>query len=310
MTFTFTRRFRARGRTAQPHETTPAGSDRSLPLPPLPHVDWPGYKAPWPSYMLEGREEKRELIAEALRRHWFHAIDLGDGAFTPISPDAMVRHIHQAFLDTDFTGKKVLDIGCWDGGWSFAAEQRGAAEVYATDLISQRDRKPHELSNFELAHKILNSRVKYFPHIDVYNIHELGVRDFDIIIYMGVFYHVKDPVLVLGRLRQVARPGATILCEGEVIGSERSYAEFYYNEDYARSSSNWWVPSIGCVREWLECNFFQVEREYREHDGVQAYWDRRNNYGRCLTRARALPVPPQSTADIRNYYSRYDFLEP
>jgi tRNA (mo5U34)-methyltransferase len=257
--------------------------------------------------MREGREGKADLIAEAARRRWFHAIDFGDGHGTRAPEGAQVRHVHQAFLDTDFVGKKVLDIGCWDGGWSFAAEQRGAAEVYATDLVTQRN---WDTSNFELARAVLNSRVKYFPNVNVYDIHELGVRDFDVIIYMGVFYHIKDPVLALGRLREVARPGAVILCEGEVIGSDASYAEFYYSSEYAKSFSNWWVPSIGCVREWLECNFFAVEKEFREHDGIDAYWQRRNNYGRCLIKARAVPVPPRSPGDRKNYYSRYDFLEP
>lgn len=297
----FTRRSRTPARPAPPEAPAPP------PLPPLPEVKWPGGGYELPSYMLEGREGKQALVEEALRRQWFHAIELGHGVVTPAPEGRQVRHIHQAFLETDFAGKKVLDIGCWDGGWSFAAEQRGAAEVYATDLITQRDR---DTSNFELAHTILNSRVKYFERVNVYDIHTLGVFDFDVIIFMGVFYHIKDPLLALARLRQVARPGAVILAEGEVIRSDRSFAEFYYHQDYARSPSNWWVPSIPCVREWLECNFFEVEKEYPEHDGVAAHWDARKGYGRCLTRARAVPVPPQSRDDLKNYYSRYDFLEP
>lgn len=77
----------------------------------------------------------REKV-ESLR--WVHTIDLGNGIITrgefgPPSPLML-----QAFCDIEFTGKKVLDLGCWDGFWSFEAEKRGAKEVYATDCISQR----------------------------------------------------------------------------------------------------------------------------------------------------------------------------
>jgi tRNA (mo5U34)-methyltransferase len=277
-------------------------------LPPPPHINWPNYRAPWPSYMLEDRESKRELIAELNKRAWFHKIDLGGGDATPDAGGTpQIQHIQQAFLDTDFHGKKVLDIGAWDGQWSFECEKRGAAEVYATDLVTQRT---GDVSSFELCHAILNSRVKYFPQTSVYNVHQLDVFDFDIILYMGVFYHIKDPLLALARLRQVAKPGTIIFVEGEVIWSDRSYADYYYHTDYALSPSNWWIPSIPCLRQWIECSFFEIEKEYLEWDGMEAYWKQRNYHGRCLIKARAVPVPPQSPDDMKNFFSRYDFLEP
>ena len=272
-----------------------------------PSIDWPNYKAPWPSYMLKDRESKRDLINQTKKYNWFHGIDLGCGDATSGPPHAQLEHIHRAFLDIDFTGKTVLDTGCWDGLWSFEAEKRGAAEVYSTDLVSQRN---GDVSSYQLVHNILNSRARYFPNVSVYDVHTLPKTDFDIVFYLGIFYHVKDPLLALARLRQVTKVGGEIVVEGEVINSDRSFAEFYYRQDYARSSSNWWIPSIPCLREWVECNFFEILDVYVEKSGDEAYWEKREGYGRCTIRARALPLPMQNRDDLKNFYSRYDFLEP
>jgi tRNA (mo5U34)-methyltransferase len=64
------------------------------------------------------REEVEQL-------KWVHRIDLGNGIITP---GQWPRNplISAAFSDIDFSGKKVLDIGCWDGLWAFEAERQGA----------------------------------------------------------------------------------------------------------------------------------------------------------------------------------------
>src|SRR5687768_7795990 len=102
---------------------------------------------------------REEILQEVNKLRWVHSIDLGNGIVTP---GHWGQHppILKKFIDSiDFRGKKVLDIGCWDGLWSFEAEKRGAAEVYATDLISQRNF--HQLPTFELASRVLRSKVKY-----------------------------------------------------------------------------------------------------------------------------------------------------
>src|SRR5438105_10452129 len=91
------------------------------------------------------------LAAQIQSLDWVHSIDLGGGLVTPGAwpPSPLIR---AAFNAVDFAGKKVLDVGCWDGLWSFEAERRGAAQVYATDCASQR---PHrEQPTFALAQQI------------------------------------------------------------------------------------------------------------------------------------------------------------
>jgi len=190
---------------------------------------------------------------------WHHTIDLGNGVVTP-GNTRVERLIDQALDDINFRGKKVLDIGCWDGLWSFNAERRGAAEVYATDDVSQR---PGGTETFELAHTALKSKAKYFPRVSVYDVCEkLDESTFDIVLFLGVHYHLKYPLLAFSRLRQVIRQGGLLVVSGQAVPDyHRSYADFYYRKSYRNDKSNWWIPTIACLREWCECSDFEIVRE-------------------------------------------------
>lgn len=205
-----------------------------------------------------------DLDREALLRQvpdydWVHSIDLGGGVLTPGRWGPPPRFLVDALDAIDFRGKSVLDIGCWDGLWSFEAERRGAAEVFATDLVPHRNHP--EQPTFRLAHRLLGSKVRYFPDVSVYDVGRLGRRDFDIVLFFGVYYHLKHPLLALARLRQVLREGGRIVVEGEVLPSSENVARFHYHEAYKDDVSNWWVPSVRCLREWVECSFFRIEGE-------------------------------------------------
>lgn len=208
---------------------------------------------------IETISDRDALLKLVPTLEWVHSIDLG-GTRTPgrwgLPPTFLLR----ALDDIDFRGKKVLDIGCWDGLWSFEAERRGAAEVFATDYVGHRPNRGQP--TFRLAHKILGSRVKYVPDLSVYDVGRLGIDDFDVVLFCGVYYHLKHPLLALGRLRRVTREGGVVLVEGETVPSHENFASFYYHEEYKNDVSNWWIPTIRCLREWVECSFFRIRSDY------------------------------------------------
>jgi tRNA (mo5U34)-methyltransferase len=252
----------------------------------------------------EHRDDRRRRVEEL--PIWIHTIDLGDGLVTPgVWPPESRAGIAAALEQIDLQGKKVLDIGCLDGFWSFEAERRGAAEVYATDLTSQArpDREPY----FRLAKELLGSRVQYFPDLSVFDVARLGVNDFDVVLYLGVYYHLRDPVLSFARLRQVMRDGAVLLVEGQAIDATEAYARFFYREAFQADRSNWWVPTIPCLQEWIESSFFAIEDEqWLPHEDVPTL----ANTGRHVIRARAerradpqiaCPDPELEAFDLNRY---------
>jgi tRNA (mo5U34)-methyltransferase len=238
--------------------------------------------------------------------YWFHTIDLGGGVSTPGMWDANTQvPLRKAFDDIDFQGKKVLDIGCLDGLWSFEAERRGASEVHSIDVIPET--APGRESYFRTAAEALGSKAHYHPYLSVFDVAKLGVNDFDIVLYLGVHYHLKDPLLALARLRQVMKEGALILDEGQVIDREGVYAEFFYRRWFSNDGSNWWVPTIPCLKEWIESNFFEIEQEYKL---LYMPWGGLDDTGRFIVRARAVrrddpqltvPEPELRAFDLHRY---------
>lgn len=222
---------------------------------------------------------REELLARVPTLDWVHTIDLGGGVKTPGQWGLHHPSLLKAVNATDFRGKKTLDIGCWDGLYSFEAESRGASEVYATDLVNQREYI--EQPTFLLAREILGSKARYFPDVSVHDVERLNVRDFDVVIFAGVYYHLKDPLDAFAALRRVMKEGSTLIVEGAVIDSEECYAKFAYRTPYLRDCSNWWIPTIGCLREWVECSFFEIDEEFGK-------WDAGSNNLRYTLTARAV----------------------
>ena len=96
------------------------------------------------SWKLEAGSWKREatvfpahgdLAAQAEAIRWYHSIDLGGGIVTRGIDDTPLR-LARLDLPRSFAGLTVLDIGAWDGFFSFEAERRGASRVVAADYYS------------------------------------------------------------------------------------------------------------------------------------------------------------------------------
>jgi tRNA (mo5U34)-methyltransferase len=222
-------------------------------------------------------QSRAELIAQVHRYTWLYTVDLGEGVQTKGLFGPPHTHIRDALDQIEVRNKKVLDVGCWEGHWSFEVERRGAAEIYATDYLVGDPRAEvsehgvKELPTFRLAHAILGSKVSYHPNISVYHIDKLGVSDFDVVLFCGVYYHLKHPLLALAKLRQVMRDDAIIIVEGAVVdGPQEAFARFYYRELLGDDASNWWVPTPACLRQWIECSFFEPLSQH----GPAYHWNR------------------------------------
>ena len=93
-----------------------------------------------------------ELKQEVEKIEWWHKIDLGNGIITPGKVNTFEK-LKRIGLPDDLTGKSVLDIGAWDGFYSFEAERRGASRVVAIDWVAWNTSGWPSKKGFELAKK-------------------------------------------------------------------------------------------------------------------------------------------------------------
>jgi len=227
-----------------------------------------------------------ELRAQADALGWFHRIDLGHGVVTKglssgpyVGPDKL----------PDLTGKSVLDIGAWDGFYSFQAERLGAARVVALDHYvwgvdmaarqrywaecEQRGVLPDHSRDttdfwrpelpgrtaFDFARRTLASKVE--PMVaDFATVDLADVGHFDVVLYLGVLYHMKEPLTVLERLRRVTDEVAVIETQAvSVAGLEGQNLVQFFGGEFIGDYGNWYVPTLACLTQWaLAAGFSRV----------------------------------------------------
>lgn len=145
---------------------------------------------------------------------WYHSIDLGNGIITP---GMMSQERQQPIADAipqDLTGKSVLDIGAWDGYYSFLAEKRGARRVVSLEPNTLGDPLYHQTDDgFLLAKEVLGSKVERSNA----PLEELRhyVYTFDVVFFFGIYYHLKDPILGFDIVCKLTKE--LLLVEGDAL---------------------------------------------------------------------------------------------
>lgn len=191
---------------------------------------------------------------------WYHRIKFSEAFTTPGVNDSP-REL--ALLDSIGLPKscaklRVLDIGCADGFFSFEMERRGGD-------VTALDRQPARGSGFAIARRQLGSRVKYVEDT-VYNLNPKHYGMFDLILFLGVIYHLRHPVLALDRIRSIARDSSLLFVESEIIpppGPAGSLVQFETGRGHHRADpSIVWVPTLSALSAMLTRSQFQGEEQY------------------------------------------------
>ncbi|MBS1789461.1 MAG: DUF1698 domain-containing protein [Acidobacteria bacterium] len=185
---------------------------------------------------------------------WWHSIDLGNGLVSPgVHSLTELQSIYRSMnLPEDLSGKTLLDIGCWDGFYSFEAERHGA-NVTAVDCCQPK--------NFFAAHEALNSNVRFYER-NVYEIGKENLGSFDIVLFLGVLHHLRHPLLALENVCELTRDFAII--ESCITGSRRTEDEpemrFYEFDELGGQYDNWWTPNFECLVQMVRSvGFARVE---------------------------------------------------
>jgi tRNA (mo5U34)-methyltransferase len=189
-----------------------------------------------------------ELQSRVNALRWYHTIDLGRGILTD-GVDNTPQRLGRIALPQDLSGRSVLDIGAWDGFFSFEAEHRGASKVVACDYYAwhgtgwgtERGKAP-----FLLAREALDSRVQDID-IDVMDLSAERVGKFDVVLFLGVLYHLRDPILALERVASVTNELLILETVVDMVGIGRPAAAFYPDCELNADPTNWWGPNQTAV---------------------------------------------------------------
>lgn len=215
------------------------------------------------------RSDKLRLVQAV--PFWWHTLDLGDGVITPGQTPVQAQEARLAAVPTDIRGKTLLDVGCWDGYFSFACERLGA-NVLATDTFQHTEfvRRKYGIelapgAGFNVARQILASKVD-FRQTDLAS---LLKERFDIVLYLGVLYHTKNPLLALEQLAKLT--GEALILESHYIpdANGRAYMQFYAGDEQNEDPTNWWGPTVDCIERMCRvAGFSAVEcvRTYYDND--------------------------------------------
>jgi len=192
--------------------------------------------------MREGFEYIQDWDAERSRKGFWHSFELPDGSLIEgvTSLEALKQRLAQFPIPADLTGKRALDIGCWDGWYSFELERRGAQVVAIDNWDNPR---------FRQMHAAYGSRVDY-RQLDMYELTPARIGRFDLVLFMGVLYHLKHPLLALERVCALATDLAAV--DSFVLGEKhfaadilaRPILEFYETDEMGGQTDNWFGPSV------------------------------------------------------------------
>lgn len=211
---------------------------------------------------------------------WWHSLDLGKGIVTSgfKSQATLARELDTINMPRNLTNKSVLDIGGWDGFFAFEAERRGASRVAVLDHYQwsmdlggwwrywqdcrtrnvppgpyheqpfwQPDTMPGKLG-FDTARHALGSGVEAIM-VDFMDASVQHIGLWDVVLYLGVLYHMEDPLRALKRVGAVTRERVIIETEAVVIPGYEHEAlwRFFPGSELNHDVSNWWAPNIAAL---------------------------------------------------------------
>jgi tRNA (mo5U34)-methyltransferase len=201
------------------------------------------------------QKPRRRLTPDEIREgmsaiRWTHVLDLGQGVVTPglWPPVDLVA----AGCPADLRGMRVLDLCAADGGCAFQAERLGADYVLATDSYLWGGARGTSKAAFDFARDALGSKVdsKYLEVLD--HSPETVGGTYDLVLFLGVLYHMRHPLLALERLFSVTGGQAIIESHVDMLDYDRPAMAFYPGDDLNGDPSNWWGPNVPAMEAMLK----------------------------------------------------------
>lgn len=195
---------------------------------------------------------------------WWHHIDLGF-AVTPGRSDIRQQRWVSRCVPDSLCGLRVLDVGAWDGYFSFLAESRGATSVTALDSFQNEGDHADTPKTFDLAKRILRSSVTYVRE-DILD-YKAPAQAFDVVFFFGVYYHMMEPLAALKKIRSLLRPGGKLYLEGLIRLGNQPDLHYYSPQDI--EPTTFCAGSIACLERMSQMAGFSSVRLVSRTDGIQ-----------------------------------------
>jgi tRNA (mo5U34)-methyltransferase len=249
-----------------------------------------------------------DLRERAQQLGWYHTLELAPGVVTEGMFD-LRPYVGRYGLPERLDGKRVLDVGTWDGFWAFEMERRGAAEVIALDLDDEREldwpprRRPEHFPDqrrgdgFRLAKEVFGSRVQRVI-CNIYDADPAELGTFDLVFCGMVLLHLRDQLLALERIAR--------LCKGTFISAEEPdpatgllpFPAARYHADREKAVV-YWLPSRRAWRRMMWTAGFDKVRQhaYFKMPSRQGFSVRHviNHASESVIAGRPVPAPRRLT---------------
>jgi tRNA (mo5U34)-methyltransferase len=214
---------------------------------------------------------------------WYQTWELFAGHFTP-GVNSIETMCNDLRLPRDLSGKRVLDIGAWNGCLSFECERRGAREVVALSPENPQQ------TGFNKIRDIIGSKCVRYVRGSVYDLNPRKLGYFDIVLFCGVLYHLRYPLLGIDNIRQVCKGEVfveTHVCDDQFIVPDgkrglktvklRAMApellkvpmwQFYRRDELNQDESNWFGPNAEAVIQAFESAGFATRLLSKNRRGL------------------------------------------
>lgn len=220
--------------------------------------------------------------------NWYHCFKFPDGSVTHGHDRPTANKVSAIFDPIDMQGKTVLDIGAWDGFYSFEAEKRGAKAVVANDHYCWSGEGWGTKRGFDLARELLNSKVLDYE-CDLMQLNPNHVGQFDVVMFLGVLYHRIEAFRCLEICTNVCKD--LLVIETVTLNSDECLIEYLGQDHIYNDYSNAIVPTTRAVVECLlRCNFRMVS--YKHYAKVNERYNRTVFHARLSKAVLVEHAPP------------------
>lgn len=203
-----------------------------------------------------GHAVKASLQQRVAEIKWFHSMDLGHGVHTP-GRYVPADHLDRIGLPERLDGQTVLDVGAWDGFYSFECERRGGIVTAQDGFCWGLGDSWGSKAGFLLAREALASHVKDVT-CDVLDVSPERVGGtFDLVLFLGVLYHMRHPLLALERVASVAKDQIILETHVDMLDWARPAVAFYENDECEGDVTNWCGPNPAAVEAMLRAVGFR-----------------------------------------------------